>query len=104
MGKSRVFGTAAYAAPELPTSAHDKEVDVFSFGVILFEIESQEHCWPSSKSVFDVRELIAKGSSPGDLNLCPTMGGLIKQCTQIVPSLRPTFEEIVEALNGGQKL
>jgi hypothetical protein len=78
----------------LKNEEHGKEVDIFSFGVVLFELESQQRSWGNPRNMFEIRENINAGKPPGDLNLCPTFRTVIDLCLLLSPKSRPTFIDI----------
>ncbi len=88
-----------FVAPELQNPEHNKEVDIFSYGIMLFEIEAQERCWSSVKSVFEITKLIDEGKPPGDLSKCPNFQNIIIQCIKVEATLRPNFDDITKYLN-----
>ncbi|XVF77903.1 hypothetical protein PTKIN_Ptkin14bG0085100 [Pterospermum kingtungense] len=115
---SRVGGTPGYAAPEIwmpfPVSY---KCDVYSFGVMLFEIvgrrknfdvnlgESQEwfskHVWEK----FDKGELEVVWDKcdieENDREKAKTMVTVALWCVQYSPETRPSMREVVKILEGG---
>eukprot|EP01083_Nonionella_stella_P038881 105707_1 len=95
-----VVGTDVYCAPEVmdpPPEGYDRRVDVFSYGVLLWEIYTR-------KNVFDQRCLsninqLQQGIRPPIDNQCPqTFKDLINECWQFDPQNRPSFDRIVSIL------
>eukprot|EP01083_Nonionella_stella_P038880 105706_1 len=93
-------GTGGYCAPEViepPPEGYDRRVDVFSYGVLLWEIYTR-------KNVFDQRCLsninqLQQGIRPPIDNQCPqTFKDLINECWQFDPQNRPSFDRIVSIL------
>jgi serine/threonine protein kinase len=90
--------TVHYAAPEL-FDAHAKltpKVDVWGFGLIMYEIVSGLVVFPVSLSPFDVIRKMRSGYRPVIPSECGDyMGGLIRRCWSDDPSSRPSFDEIL---------
>lgn len=93
-------GTGGYCAPEViepPIQGYDRKIDVFSYGVLLWEIYER-------KNIFDQRCLrnmtqLRQGVRPKISDKCPIeYKTLIDQCWQFDPKKRPTFDEIVKKL------
>jgi len=94
-------GTGGYCAPEVleqPLQGYDRKVDVFSYGVLLWEILERGN-------VFDQRCLrhideLKKGLRPKITVSCPPqLQQLIHDCWQFEPDKRPVFDEIVQVLD-----
>jgi TPR repeat protein len=89
-------GTIGYCAPEqlIANSAHTPKADVFSFGVVLYEIISSKRAFPENV----LRAFMARlrehyrPSIPDDFG--PLMQNLIRRCWSDSPSYRPTFQAI----------
>eukprot|EP01116_Phalansterium_solitarium_P003438 TRINITY_DN14262_c0_g1_i1.p1 TRINITY_DN14262_c0_g1~~TRINITY_DN14262_c0_g1_i1.p1 ORF type:complete len:692 (-),score=238.55 TRINITY_DN14262_c0_g1_i1:205-2280(-) len=92
-----IHGSPAYAAPELPTPTHTAKVDVFSFGVIMWEICTRATAWAHLTHASQIADEVAKGVR---LPLPPNnpLNGLIALCWDGDPDARPTFAEIYEEL------
>ena len=93
-------GTANYMAPEfLRAEKYDEKVDVYSFGILLWELITKESPFDGllppqimcSVSLFNKRPEI-----PQDLN--KSTKHLIEKCWDRDPKERPSFTEIVEFL------
>jgi len=95
--KVATFGTAGYAAPELTTQNHDKEVDVFSFGIVLWEIDNGVRAWRQYEFDRDKWMAIERGERP-PLNTNSPLGSLIAECWSALPRDRPTFARIHSTL------
>ncbi|XP_071691805.1 probable serine/threonine-protein kinase SIS8 [Rutidosis leptorrhynchoides] len=93
-------GTAEWMAPEVLTNEpSDEKCDVYSFGVILWELCTMQQPWCGMNAMqvvgavgFQHRRL----DIPTDLD--PVIADIITRCWQTDPKLRPTFAEIMAAL------
>jgi serine/threonine-protein kinase CTR1 len=95
-------GSPAWLAPEILRGERTSEkVDIYSYGVILWEIVTLQKPWAEIKSL---QELITTvGLKDGRLKLpepwpegCPrSIERVIKGCFAAQPKLRPTFDEIL---------
>jgi hypothetical protein len=89
-------GTLYYAAPEMfkeeiPTT----KVDVFSFGLILYEILVGSPVFPLSMAPFAIMRCILSSDMPEIPASCgEMMQELIKRCWSMNPAARPSFDEI----------
>ncbi|XP_078432544.1 putative serine/threonine-protein kinase SIS8 isoform X2 [Wolffia australiana] len=98
-------GTAEWMAPEvLRNEPSDEKCDVYSFGVILWELCTLQLPWGGMNPMqvvgavgFQSRKL----DIPEDLN--PAIADIIINCWQTDPKLRPSFSEIMAALKPLQK-
>ncbi|XP_074582288.1 putative serine/threonine-protein kinase SIS8 [Curcuma longa] len=98
-------GTAEWMAPEvLRNEPSDEKCDVFSFGVILWELCTLQQPWEGMNPMqvvgaigFQDRRL----DIPDDMD--PIIAGIIRKCWQINPKMRPSFAEIMAALKPLQK-
>ncbi|KAL1356862.1 hypothetical protein HN51_008843 [Arachis hypogaea] len=98
-------GTAEWMAPEvLRNEPSNEKCDVYSFGVILWELSTLQQPWGGMNPMqvvgavgFQHRRL----DIPDDMD--PAIADIIKQCWQTDPKLRPTFAEIMAALKPLQK-
>ncbi|XAR68394.1 Non-specific serine/threonine protein kinase [Bertholletia excelsa] len=98
-------GTAEWMAPEvLRNEPSDEKCDVYSFGVILWELCTMQQPWGGMNPMqvvgavgFQDRRL----DIPDDAD--PSIADVIRRCWQTDPKLRPTFAEIMAALKPLQK-
>ncbi|XP_042061752.1 integrin-linked protein kinase 1-like [Salvia splendens] len=93
-----------YIAPEVyKNETFDKSVDVYSFGVMLFEMMEGSPPF-SSKSADDAARLIClEGKRPSfkskSKSFPPELKELIEECWHSSPSVRPTFPQIIIRLD-----
>ncbi|XP_075474175.1 serine/threonine-protein kinase STY46-like isoform X2 [Primulina tabacum] len=93
-------GTYRWMAPEvIEHKPYDHKVDVFSFGVVLWELLTgklpYEHLTPLQAAV----GVVQKGLRPTiPTHTHPKLAELLERCWQQDPTLRPDFTEITEIL------
>lgn len=97
------LGTPLYMAPELligdKNAKYGFSVDVYSFGIITFEILTQQMPFPKNIDRQHMFQKIINGERPPfPPNIPSNMKELIEQCWSQHPSERPTFDEIFEKL------
>ncbi|GMQ11484.1 hypothetical protein CsSME_00054113 [Camellia sinensis var. sinensis] len=98
-------GTAEWMAPEvLRNEPSDEKCDVYSFGVILWELCTLQQPWGGMNPMqvvgavgFQHRRL----DIPDDMD--PVIANIIMKCWQTDPKLRPSFAEIMATLKPLQK-
>ncbi|PRQ15915.1 putative protein kinase TKL-CTR1-DRK-2 family [Rosa chinensis] len=98
-------GTAEWMAPEvLRNEPSDEKCDVYSYGVILWELSTMQQPWGGMNPMqvvgavgFQHRRL----DIPNDID--PAIADLIEKCWQTDPKLRPSFAEIMAILKPLQK-
>jgi serine/threonine protein kinase len=91
-------GTVHYAAPEMfKDDPYTNKVDVFSFGLILYEILVGSAVFQLSEARFPIMRRILTGDMPEIPARCgPFMQNLIPRCWSLNPGDRPSFEEILD--------
>ncbi|KAH7849294.1 hypothetical protein Vadar_015838 [Vaccinium darrowii] len=93
-------GTYRWMAPEvIEHKPYDHKADVFSFGVVLWELLTGEvpylHLTPLQAAVGVVQQGL-RPTIPKNTN--PKLVELLQRCWQQNPTLRPNFSEIIEML------
>jgi serine/threonine protein kinase len=92
-----VAGTVQYAAPEqfdevLPTT----KIDIFAFGLILYEILVGSPVFPPTEPPFTIIPKVRSGYIPKiPESVCAWVGGLIVWCLASKPDDRPSFDDIL---------
>jgi serine/threonine protein kinase len=91
-------GTPHYAAPELfEEDSRTAKVDVFSFGLILYEIVVGHAVFPLSMRPAEIIRIHKKGDRPDIPHfVVSSMKTLIELCWSPNPCDRPSFKEIME--------
>jgi serine/threonine protein kinase len=92
-------GTAQYMAPEILLSRGKPttKVDVFAFGLILYEILFGEKVFPSDLTEGRLSEMHVNGNRPKiPENLDCQVRQIIEACWATNPDDRPSFEDIFE--------
>ncbi|KAM0829709.1 hypothetical protein ACQ4PT_066712 [Festuca glaucescens] len=93
-------GTAEWMAPEvLRNEPSDEKCDVFSYGVILWELCTLQQPWEGMNAM-QVVGAVGFQSRRLDIpdNVDPAVAEIITRCWQTVPRARPSFAEIMTAL------
>jgi serine/threonine protein kinase len=94
-------GTVHYAAPEMyKESVHfSGKVDVFSFGLILYEILTGRPVFPPHMRPFPILGKVLKGDMPEiPVRLTPIMQTIIHSCWAMNPETRPSFAEVLKEI------
>jgi len=98
------IGTPIYMAPEMFDSGvagkmYNGKVDVYSFGISLWEIFTQQQPW-ENVIAWDIPDRVQSGERPTiPDDLSDSMTQLIRDCWTGLPDKRPTFDEINEILD-----
>lgn len=100
------YGTVTHMPPELMLEQMlTTASDVFSFGVLLWELANSRHAWEGMSHT----QVIAMVSMEGKRlewpdSAHPAIADLSKRCTLTDPAARPTFAAIREELAALQAL
>lgn len=98
-------GTAEWMAPEvLRNEPSDEKCDVYSYGVILWELSTMQQPW-GGMNPMQVVGAVGFQHRRLDIpdNIDPAVADLIRKCWQTDPKLRPSFAEIMATLKPLQK-
>jgi serine/threonine protein kinase len=91
-------GTVQYAAPELFQDLLDptRKVDVYSFGLILYELLVGRMVFPDDEPQFPIIRKKRSGYIPPiGRDITPAMKILIEKCLQLNADDRPSFDDIL---------
>ena len=96
-------GTSNYMAPEFIAGGHyNKEVDVYSFGMILWEMLSKKIPFSNLEPAQVIYTVVILKNRPFLGSDVPTpLKNLIERCWAHEPDERPTFQEIYELFLSG---
>ena len=85
---------------EYGIGGYDKQVDVFSYGIVLWEIVTREKQNPLTGLFEDAyKQRVLHGPMPAlPEDLDPNLATLITQCWQYAPDARPSFSELISSL------
>lgn len=99
--KSAIQGTIGYVAPEIIIDTnYNIKGDVYSFGMVLYELLIQIHCFKSlSQENYMYKYIFNEYRPPNkDNKIQEPYWNLIKKCWDVDPNKRPTFDDIVDEL------
>lgn len=93
-------GSAAWMAPEVfEGSNYTEKCDVFSWGIILWEVLAREQPFKEIETSFSIMWTIHKGNRPPLIDGCPApLEKLMIRCWDRVPENRPSMNEVVEQM------
>ena len=99
------FSVAAWMAPEVMRNNYGFPADVYSFGMIMYELVTCRVPWSNSGHAFthQIMKAVLRGERPevtaSDLINAPeAFLTLMRHCWRTDPKDRPTFEAIVASL------
>jgi len=93
-------GTVQWMAPEiLANESYAEPADVYSYGIILWELLSRECPYKGMNSIQCALAVLNKNARPSLPHWCPLdIRELIEECTGKIPASRPTFSQILVRL------
>jgi serine/threonine protein kinase len=92
-------GTPLYRAPEASGGKYDQKVDVYSFGLLLYEIVVGGGVFSSPEGYTYAYEVIRRKERPPiPATVLPGVRDLIERCWSENPHQRPSFDEIEREL------
>lgn len=94
-------GTVQWMAPEvLANRSYDEKADVYSFGIIVWELLSRECPYEGMTAIQCALAVLNRDKRPEIPKWCPPgLHALIKSCIKKDPADRPTFVEVIAALD-----
>jgi len=94
-------GTVQWMAPEvLANQRYAEPADVFSFGIILWECLSRECPYEGMSAIQCALAVLNRNYRPAIPTWCPpALAALIESCVERDPAKRPTFAQIILALD-----
>jgi serine/threonine protein kinase len=94
-------GTVQWMAPEILANRHyDEKADVYSFGIIVWELLSRECPYEGMTAIQCALAVLNRDKRPEIPKWCPPgVHALIKSCVKKEPSERPSFAQIILALD-----
>eukprot|EP01117_Protostelium_nocturnum_P009566 TRINITY_DN3411_c0_g2_i2.p1 TRINITY_DN3411_c0_g2~~TRINITY_DN3411_c0_g2_i2.p1 ORF type:complete len:714 (-),score=214.05 TRINITY_DN3411_c0_g2_i2:702-2843(-) len=94
-------GTPSWSAPEILRNEHYTEkVDIYSFGIVLWECVTMEDPYLGMAPYQVVLAVGTKGMRPTIPSDCPPhWASLMRDCWQEIPESRPSFDEVIQRLS-----
>uniref|UniRef100_A0A182UA27 Mitogen-activated protein kinase kinase kinase 7 n=1 Tax=Anopheles melas TaxID=34690 RepID=A0A182UA27_9DIPT len=99
-------GSAAWMAPEVfEGSSYTEKCDVFSWGIILWEVIAREQPFKHIDTSYAIMWRVHQGSRPPLIDHCPKpIEQLMVRCWDKDPISRPSMKEVVNVMNALCKL
>jgi len=94
------LGNPRWLAPEvLKGEEYSNKVDIYSFGVILYEMVTRTHYMDHKRYYYAISDAITSGERPELPEHCmPELRTLITKCWALDPNARPSINECYEVL------
>lgn len=94
-------GTVQWMAPEvLANMSYNEKADVYSFGIICWELLSRQCPFEGMTAIQCALAVLNRNSRPDIPKWCPpSLHALIRSCIKKDPDERPTFEQVLLALD-----
>ena len=103
INKSVEIGTAYYRAPEIDSGNYDDKIDIYSLGIILFEMLL--NCRTFSEKYASLKKIINTNIDNIDnILITNKYNQLILDIININPLLRPSCQEIINRINEVEKI
>lgn len=98
---TKKIGTFQWMAPEvLTTQDYTEKADVFSFGIIMWEIATRKPPYKNISGITVANRVVSNDLRPKiDEKIPSQWAKLMVKCWQKNPDARPRFSEIISALN-----
>lgn len=99
--KGGIPGTPLWMAPEvLMGKPLDEKADVYSFGIVLWEIFMQKEPFEQFENYKEFKRAVCKDNERPEIpKSCPaSLAALMAQCWDKDPSVRPSFTQIISIL------
>eukprot|EP00002_Diphylleia_rotans_P022621 TRINITY_DN4430_c0_g1_i1.p1 TRINITY_DN4430_c0_g1~~TRINITY_DN4430_c0_g1_i1.p1 ORF type:complete len:163 (+),score=28.07 TRINITY_DN4430_c0_g1_i1:300-788(+) len=97
--EENIRGTPGYMSPESFDGKYSTKTDVYSFGVLFWEIYTRDGLPFEQYSAIEVWEKVKKGDRPAIPSICPrNIQRYIERLWSQDPKERPSFAEIITSL------
>jgi serine/threonine protein kinase len=94
-------GTPLYMAPESGESHYDSKIDVYSFGLIMYEIVTNDPIFSGPGNKLKLLGQLQSGWRPDLNDVTPLSRSIIERSWSMSPDERPSFEDIWRELYVG---